>query len=211
MDVWKYFDICFHLALTWNLNGSASVLDIGCGSNSPIKYVQKTFYSEGFDIYKKAIYQSKQNRIHDRYRIGNALSLERYYKPKSFDIVLALDVIEHFEKEDALAMIKKMEKIARKKVIILTPNGDQLDMICHRDIENPYQKHKSGWTKKELEDLGYSVFGLRGLKYLRDQNATIKYKPWIVWGVIAFFLEPILYFFPNLSYDLFAIKNLSYD
>lgn len=209
--MWKYFDIWFHLALNRNLAGVVSVLDVGCGSSSPVKYVKKTFYSEGLDIYKKAIHQSKQNRIHDKYTIGNGLHLEKYYKPKSFDAVIALDVIEHFEKKDALVVLKKMERTAKKKVIILTPNGYHLDMTCHRDIKNPYQKHKSGWSKKELEDLGYSVFGLRGLKYLRDQNATIKYKPWIVWGVVAFILEAILYFFPSLSYDLFAVKSLSYD
>jgi len=40
---------------------------------------------------------------------------------RSFDVVIALDVVEHFEEKDAYKLISEMERIARKKVIILTP------------------------------------------------------------------------------------------
>ena len=208
---WKYVDLWYHRALRSHLVGCRSVLDVGCGSKSPIRYIKKNFYSEGIDIFKPSIIESKKKKIHDKYVLGDIQKLDMYYRPRSFDAVIALDVLEHFKSIDALKLVKMIERVARKKVIILTPNGHHLDMVCEGDKNNLFQKHKSGWFKKDLEDLGYKVFGLRGLKYIRNENATIKSKPWIFWGLIAFLSEPILYFVPDLSYDLFAVKNISHD
>lgn len=201
----NFGDIFFHKLLEVKLAGCNSVLDIGCGFNSPIRSVKKAFYSEGIDIHKPSVIQSKKSKIHSKYIIGNIRNLTKYYKYKSFDGVIAIDVIEHFEKKDALALLKTMEKIARKKIIILTPNG--FVGQGHHD-DNPYQVHKSGWCKKDLISLGYKVYGLRGLKYIRKELATLKYKPWIIWGFIAFITEPLLYYFPNISFDLFAVKRI---
>lgn len=189
--------------LELNLSSCRSVLDVGCGDNSPLRRVKKTFYSEGIDIYRPSIIKSKKNKIHDAYIIGSIENIEKYYKNKSFDAVIAMDVIEHFEKNDALKLLKKMEKIARKKVIILTPNGF-LDQGHYGN--NPHQDHKSGWLVKDLQSLGYKVFGLRSFKFLRGDFATIYLKPWLFWGFIAFITEPILYYFPESSFHLFAIK-----
>ena len=201
----NFGDVFFHKLLEVKLTDCNSVLDIGCGFNSPIRSVKKTFYSEGIDIYKSNILQSKKKKIHDRYVIGDIRDLTKYYKYKSFDGIIAIDVIEHFEKKEALVLLKQMEKIARKKIILLTPNGFVSQK--HHD-DNPYQKHKSGWRKNDLVLQGYKVYGLRGLKYIRKELATLKYKPWIIWGFIAFITEPLLYYFPLISFDLFAIKDL---
>lgn len=201
----KYKDVFYFKMLKIHLKNCHSVLDVGCGNESPLYRVKKTFYSEGFDGFKLSIEKSKKKKIHDKYTVGNIVDLHRYFKPKSFDAVIALDVIEHFEKKVALRLIKDLEKIAKKKVILLTPNGfyaqDAYD-------SNPYQVHKSGWAKIDLENLGYKTYGLRGIKYLRGDYATIKYKPWFLWGIVSFFSEPLLYLFPHLSYDLFAEKKI---
>lgn len=197
-------DIFYYKILENHLKGCSFVLDVGCGADSPLARVKKFFTSHGIDAHKPSILKSKDKKIHDSYTVGNINSLQSHFKPKSFDAVIALDVIEHFPKKDSYKLITEMERIARKKVILLTPNGfypqDGYD-------SNPYQVHKSGWYSKDLQKLGYKLYGLRGIKYLRGDYATIKYKPWVLWGVIAFFSEPLLYFFPNLSYDLFAVKD----
>lgn len=201
----SFKDVFFYKMLERSILTSASVLDVGCGSNSPIRTVKKTSYREGIDIYKESLEESKKNKIHDKYVHGDIQKLNEYYKPKSFDVVVALDVIEHLEKRHALRLIKDMETIARKKIIILTPNG-----FCDQGHygNNPYQDHKSGWSKKDLGELGYKVYGLRSLRYLRGEFATIKFKPWLLWGFIAFITEPLLYYFPSFSYHLFAVKTL---
>lgn len=204
--VTKYKDAFFYYVLSRNLTECDSVLDVGCGAHSPLAHVQKTFYSEGIDIFKKSIQESKRLHIHDAYRQGNILHITKWYSPKSFDAVVALDVVEHIEKKEALQLIKKMETIARKKIIIMTPNGfhDQ-----HIYDNNPYQRHRSGWTVDEFTSRHFVVRGLRGFKTIRGEYASIKLKPWLLWALVAFVSEPLLVMFPNWSYQLFATKKLT--
>ena len=78
--------------------------------------------------------------------------------PKSFDIVIALDVVEHIEKNQSLDMIRQLEKIARKAVIIETPEGyvpQNIDIQGHGGDE--WQTHRSSWSVEEFETMGYKT------------------------------------------------------
>lgn len=198
---------CYGMVLV-NLRGCESVLDVGCGAISPIGNFKKSFYSEGIDIHEPSIQISKKNKIHDAYTIGDILSLEKYYKPKTFDAVVAMDLIEHLKKKDGIKLLAIMERIAKKRVIILTPHG----FVNQGHLQNnSYQKHRSGWTVKDFKSRSYKVYGLRSFKFLRGKHATITFRPWIFWGLVAFFSEPFLYYFPIFSFDLFAVKHIDYE
>lgn len=198
-------DSFYYSKLARELSGSKSVLDVGCGSNSPLAKIQKTFYSVGFDIFEPSIQKSKKMKIHDEYKIGNLLKMNKYFKPKSFDTVVALDVIEHFEKNDGWELLKQMEKVAKKKVIIFTPFGFTQQ---HPYDGNPYQIHKSGWRVNDFSRRGYKAYGFRGLRFIRGEYATIKYKPWILWGALSAISQCITYFIPQISYQLLAVKKI---
>lgn len=201
----RYRDIFYYIALSNSLKDCKTVLDVGCGNNSPLANVKKTFVSHGIDIFGPDVKISKSSKIHNSYTNGDIRKLNTYFKPKSFDAVIALDVVEHLQKKDSLTLIKRMENIARKKVIILTPNV----FYRQKPIQgNPYQEHLSAWNIKDFVKLGYIVKGLRGFKYLRKEFATIHLKPWLFWAVIVLLSEPILWHFPNVSYHLYAVKNL---
>lgn len=196
-------DWFYYLVLKRALMKSKTVLDLGCGEHSPLSNIPKTFYSVGVDIFLPSITKSKKKKLHDKYIKCNLLAVDKFFKPKSFDSVVLLDVVEHFSKEDAYRMLSKAEKIANKNVVVLTPNG-----YYKQDPygKNPYQIHKSGWSVKDLQKKGYNTRGLRGYKSLRGEYATIYKKPWLFWAILSFLSEPLLYFFPDESYDLFAIK-----
>jgi len=119
--------------------------------------------------------------------------------------VIALDVLEHLSKEEGYELLKKMERWARKKVIIFTPNG-----YVYQDgyDNNPFQEHKSGWGVKELEELGFKVFGINGWKKLRGYKASIKYKPSFLWERISDLTQKITYYYPKLAFQLFAVKEI---
>lgn len=198
-------DWFYYAVLGYHLRKMGSVLDVGCGSNSPLTKIKKNFYSVGVDAYAPSIRESKNRRIHDTYKLGNVMAIDRYFRPKSFDVVIALDLIEHLNKKDGEALIKKMIRAARKKVIIMTPQGFVQQEATQG---NTYQIHKSGWSIEDFTKYGFTVYGIRGLRWIRGEYATIKYKPWIVWGMISTVTEPFLYFFPRFAYQLFAVKEL---
>ena len=192
--------------LKTSVSGATTVLDVGCGSHSMLGKVRGKFNSTGIDIFKGCIADSRKEKNHDKYILGDIRNLSKYFKNKSFDVVVSVDVIEHLTKKEALSMIRSMEKIAKKRIVIMTPNGFYPQSTL---FGNPHQVHKSGWYVADLENLGYKTYGLRGLKYIRGIHATIRYKPWFFWAIITCISEPLLYFFPNLSYHIFAVKDIS--
>ena len=196
------------MVLQQEIGNSTSVLDIGCGRDSPVGHLKRSFRSEGIDIYPQCIQISQKHHYHDTYRLGDVRKLSHYYPNKSFDTLISVDVIEHLTKPESLKMITQMEKIARKRVILMTPRG-YIDQGAYDG--NPYQVHHSGWETKELQDLGYTVYGLRGLKFLRNDEATIRFHPWIFWGLCSAISEVLLYYFPDLSFQLFAVKSVQPD
>jgi len=202
----QFENLFFYAVLKKEIGNSKTVLDVGCGNYSPLGQIEKTFQSEGIDIYPKCIKVSRKNHYHDSYRLGDIRQLRKFYSQKSFDTLISIDVIEHITKSEALKLIADMEKIARKKVVLMTPRG-YVDQGAYDG--NPYQIHHSGWTTKDLQELGYKVYGLRGLKYLRNDEATIRFSPWVFWGLCSAISEILLYPFPNLSFQLFATKDFT--
>jgi len=204
-NIFRQFEnLFFFSVLQKEIGDSESVLDVGCGNDSPIGRITRTYKSEGIDIYPKCIAVSRKRKLHDKYKLGDVKNLSKYYKPKSFEVAVCIDVVEHLTKKQSLKMIKEMEKIARKKVIIMTPRG----YIDQHDYDgNPYQEHHSGWEVSDFRALGYKVFGLRGLKWFRDEEASIRYKPWLLWGLMSALSEILFYPFPDLSFQLFAVKT----
>lgn len=144
-------------------NNYSSILDVGCGVDSPVQYLSSNMNKVGVDVYGPAIQASKQKGIHNEYFEIDVDDIDKQFGPNSFDCAIASDVIEHVTKEKGLALIDKMEKVAKHKVIIFTPHGfvpqDEHD-------GNPWQKHLSGWEVSEMEERGYSVIGINGMKWV---------------------------------------------
>ena len=139
-----------------------SILDIGCGETSPLRYLPTDGkFKVGVDVYEAA-----KNRYHDEYQLLNALDIEVRFGSKSFDCVCAFDIVEHLPKNESAALIEAMERVARKVVIISTPNGY---VPWAPSGGNPYQAHRSGWTVEEMRARDYIVLGTCGWRRLRNR------------------------------------------
>ncbi len=156
-------------------------------------------------IYLNLIYKrAKKRGIHNQYIQADIRTIE--FRPKSLDAILCSEVLEHLSKEEGYKLIKRMEEWGEKKIIITTPNGyiwqDNYD-------NNPLQEHKSGWSYEELRQLGFKVHGMNGWKKLRGYKGLVKYKPDYLWNKILHLTQLITYHYPNLAFQLFAIKELN--
>jgi 2-polyprenyl-3-methyl-5-hydroxy-6-metoxy-1,4-benzoquinol methylase len=184
------------------LVGCDTVLDLGCGYNSPLVHCNVPF-SVGVELFDSYLDESKKKAIHNRYIKADIRTLE--LKPKCFDAVIGLEVLEHLTKDEGHALIRKMETWARKKVIITTPN-EYLWQDAHHD--NLLQEHKCGWSADELQELGFKVFGMGGWKKLRGYKGSVKYTPAFVWERISDLSQKITYHCPRLAFQLFATKEI---
>lgn len=190
-----------------NLQDCESILDLGCGYFSPLGLINtKKYFTIGLDIFEKYIVISKRRNIHDRYIIYNILEIEKIFKPKSVDCVILLDVIEHLEKLRALNLLRKIEKIAVKKIIISTPNGFLKQDVYHKNI---HQLHKSGWNWKLFKQMDYKVFGKGGLKILKTERGEIRHGPFKIFIIFSTLSEFFMKNIPQLAFQLFCVKKIS--
>ena len=169
------------LTLRNAIAGCTDVLDVGCGKTNNMRRLGIK-HSTGFDGYAPYLDEAKQNHLHDEYVLGDVRELEQHFKPGQFDTVLALDVIEHLPREDGLKMMRSMEKIARRKVVLFTPSGFLPQRSYH---DNALQEHLSGWEPAEMRGYGYEVIGALGPKSLRGELHSLKGRPKMFWGIIS--------------------------
>lgn len=186
--------------------GIDSLLDVGCGSDSPIRFFKhRPKLTVGVDGYEPSIEKSRQKDIHDKYECIHLMDMDTVFLPNSFDCVLSIDVIEHFEKQQGIELLGKMEKLASKRVVLVTPNGF-LPQEAHSG--NPYQKHLSGWDVEEMQSYGYEVYGLNGWKPLLGEFAQPRLKPAPLWRMISRLSQPLVFNRPQQAFHLLCIKNL---
>lgn len=140
----------------WKDDEIVSVLDVACGLSFKSKYIPAQI-RVGVDIHEEYF---KHIEIDVPYVVVkyDVRKLDEIFIPKSFDIVIALDIVEHLEKEESLKMMAYCEQIARKAVIIETPEGyvpQNMDIQGHGADE--WQTHRCGWEVEEFENMGYKV------------------------------------------------------
>jgi SAM-dependent methyltransferase len=190
-------------------NGS-SILDVGCGNGAPMRFInrRRSLFSVGIDLFMPNIKECKKKEIHDEYVYCDARFLP--FKRKSFDIALCLRVPEMLKKRDGLKLIKDIENIARKQVIVSTTVGFIPPNETEENI-NPLQLRKSGWAPMEFREWNYRVagqglriiYGKWGLEHRLPENLK-----WLGY-LTSYLLEPLVYFLPSLAAHMICVKNVT--
>jgi SAM-dependent methyltransferase len=158
----------------------SSCLDIGCGASSPLRFVRLD-HTVGIDGHPPTLEQARALRTHDDYRNVPAQEILEHFGEASFDGVVALDLIEHLTKDEGLALIAAMERVARKKILLFTPNG----YLPQESHDGDLQEHRSGWTADEMRRLGFRVLGMHGHRVLRGQEHRLRLRPRALGGLLA--------------------------
>jgi len=199
--------IIYVMQLRAALRDCRTVLDVGCGSQSPLRYVGNLAHTTGVDAHAAALEKAKASGTHDEYCAMDIRGLSDAFPTGAFDACIALDVVEHFGKEEGALFLDALEHIARKKVVVFTPNG----FVPQGNTEaGDYQEHLAGWTADEMIGRGYVVTGALGLKNLRSEYHKIRFKPKWLWLIFSV-LSDICYtrFYPQSAAALFCVKQVA--
>lgn len=193
-------------ALDQALLGCNTLLDVGCGSSSPVRLLKRRPERiTGLDAFAPSVEKSKALGIHDDYMVAPIAKLGVAFPPKHFDAVVALDVLEHLRKPEGLKLLTDMERLARKRVVVFTTNGF-VPQPAHSG--NPFQEHVSGWSVEEFQALGFVTFGINGWKPLRGPMALPKLWPGPFWSRVSLLTQPFVVRRPSQAFQLLAVKTL---
>jgi SAM-dependent methyltransferase len=182
-----------------------SILDVGCGKGDPMKFINRngSFYTVGLDIFRPYLLEAKRSRSHQDYILCDVGIMP--IKERAFDVVLCIEVLEHLRREDGVKLIKSMEKVARKQVIMTTPVNRYKQKAYDG---NPYQEHKYVWSVDEIKRFGYSVKGA-GMQGIPGEDGLVYKIPTFlkpILHILWVFMSVFTFYKPNYAGHMICIK-----
>ena len=129
------------------------ILDVGCGTGANLKMLAGYGKAEGVDISPQAVDFCRQRGL-DSVTLGAAEQLP--YDDASFDVVTALDVIEHLD--DDVAGLREMRRVLRRdgRVLLFVPAFMFLWGV-QDDVSNHRRRYTLPSLLKAVEAAGFSV------------------------------------------------------
>lgn len=103
---------------------------------------------EGYAGYLTPVHQWAYNEVF----IADALQRLPLLADASYDLVIAIDILEHFDKAEGRLFLQHCRRIARRMALVSTPK----DFIEQHVEANPLEDHRSVWTQADLAAEGYA-------------------------------------------------------
>ncbi len=117
---------------------------------------------EGFAGYITPVHNYCYNQI----MIGNALDILPTLNSQSYDLIIAIDILEHFEMQKGHLFLEEIKRISSRACLISTPKE-----FIHQEIEaNPYEDHLSCWTQQDLNFQQFNDFLPNELSWIAIYN-----------------------------------------
>lgn len=127
------------------LTGGERILDVGCGTGAVMKFLsEKGYLVDGVDFSEEALKYCYDKGL--RVQLGTAEEMS--FDSKTFDVVLALDILEHLP-DDSLG-IKEMGRVLKNGgLAIITVPAHSLLFSTH----DQQLKHYRRYSRKQLVGL----------------------------------------------------------
>ena len=120
---------------------SPRILDVGCGTGGNLEMLAKFGEAEGVDVSDDALDFCKRKGLKAHKGLAESLPFE----DESFDIVTALDVVEHLD--DDIAGLKEMHRVLKKDgiTLIFVPA-----FMWLWGVQDDVSNHRIRYTKKQI-------------------------------------------------------------
>ena len=93
--------------------------------------------------------------IYDRVIVGDAAEILPKLPERQYDLVLLIDIIEHFDRPTGFEVLNQCLRVGRN-VIVGTPLG----FFTQEGYGNPHEQHRSLWSRRDLRSTGHPCFFL---------------------------------------------------
>ena len=143
-NTWRQYPLTFK-KIASHIDSSQTVLDVACGVGIFLDIIRPHCKAvAGLDISPVAINILKSKGIE-----GKVSELpEISYPDKSFDVVVATEIVEHLD--DPVALLKEAVRVARQKIIFTVPDN----------VLGPeeFAEHRQLFTRESLKELLRQLF-----------------------------------------------------
>ena len=134
-----------------------NILDVGCGTGANLEMLAQFGESEGVDVSDDALEFCKAKGLKAHKGLAESLPFE----DESFDVVTALDVVEHLD--DDVAGLKEMHRVLKTggKTLIFVPA-----FMWLWGVQDDISNHRIRYTKKQIvERLNKAGFEIERATY----------------------------------------------
>ena len=117
------------------------ILDVGCGTGANLEMLANFGESEGVDVSDDALEFCRLKNL----KATKGLAEKLPFADESFDVVTALDVVEHLD--DDIAGLKEMHRVLKKdgKTLIFVPA-----FMWLWGVQDDISNHRIRYTKKQI-------------------------------------------------------------
>ena len=129
------------------------ILDVGCGTGANLLMLSKYGDAEGVDVSEDALAFCRERGL-ENVKLGAAEALP--YDDGTFDLVTALDVVEHLD--DDLAGLREMRRVLRPggRVLLFVPTFMFLWGL-QDDVSNHRRRYRLPELRRVLEQAGFEI------------------------------------------------------
>jgi len=174
------------------------ILELGCGEGMFGSYLRDNLGAEVWGIEIEPKFATKAQKNLDKVYIGDAETIIMGLPAKSFDVIVANDVLEHMV--DPYSVLKEAKRILKKDGVVVSsiPNMRNFHVIYHLVRHGQWEYVESGildrthlrfFTKKSIdqmyERLGYEVVQNKGIFEETNLPTAFKLANTLVRGKIS--------------------------
>lgn len=139
-----------------------TLLSVCCGIGIELKRLGEGTPITAVDIVPEYIEEFKKQFPWAETHVSDAVKFLKKLPDGSYDVVSCIDGVEHLTMKRGLELLVECKRVCRKKALIFTPQGHTKNEPKHTwgiDGGDHYQKHLSGWTKEDLAEHGFELWG----------------------------------------------------
>jgi 2-polyprenyl-3-methyl-5-hydroxy-6-metoxy-1,4-benzoquinol methylase len=149
--------IVFNILRDFSGKNTKKVLDVGCGSGLMIEEFDSLYNMYGLEKSRTAIKLcGKKHR--SRIKIGS-LPISIPYRNKSFDCILALDVLEHI-KQDKKSLLSIHKLLKKNGFVIITVPAFMFLWSSFDEENHHHRRYTYIELKEKLENSGFKILKL---------------------------------------------------
>src|SRR5690349_3029237 len=129
------------------------ILDVGCGTGANLLLLSQYGAAEGVDVSEDALAFCRERGL-EKVKLGAAEELP--YEDGTFDLVTALDVVEHLD--DDLGGLREMRRVLRPggRVLLFVPTFMFLWGL-QDDVSNHRRRYRLPELRRVLEQAGFEI------------------------------------------------------